>query len=408
MCGIVYRQHAILQTAGFGNFGSDARGESLHTAIKAEGRRVGEGSITVWCLLGKKAGDNTQVRALAEELDYGYEEKYIAARPWELLSHLSGGVTLAGIDRSRSGALEAPWPDIVITAGRRNEPVARWIQQQAAGRTRLVHIGRPWARLSSWNLVVTTPQYFLPQQGNIVHNSLPLNRVSANDLNSAGERLRAQLAGLPRPWVAVLMGGDSGRCVMTRSKARRLGTLARELAGAAGGSLLVTDSARTPRPAGDTLQAQLQGPHFCYRWGSGEVNPYRGLLALADAFVVTGESMSMLGEAADTGRPLYIFDVGDEGARWWLLPHSYGYKPLSHRLAMRIGPRRMRRDVGNIQNVLVDSGRAQWLAPEMIAQAAAALRASTTAPTVAAATGSLTRAELQRTAVAVRRLVIPR
>ena len=27
-----------------------------------------EGSITVWCLLGKKAGDNTQVRALAEEL----------------------------------------------------------------------------------------------------------------------------------------------------------------------------------------------------------------------------------------------------------------------------------------------------------------------------------------------------
>lgn len=368
---------------------------------------MGEGPITVWCLLGKKAGDNTQVRALAEELDWGYEEKHIAARPWELLSHIRGGVTLAGIDRSRSSVLAVPWPDIVISAGRRNEPVARWIQRQSGGRTRLVHIGRPWAPLSAWDLVVTTPQYFLPEQDNIVHNNLPLHRVAADDLRSAGEQLRAQLANLPRPWVAVLVGGDSGRFVLTRSKAQRLGTLARDLAAAAGGSLLVTDSPRTPRRAGDALQAQLQVPHFCYRWGSGKVNPYRGLLALADAFVVTGESMSMLGEAADTGRPLYIFDVGDGAARWWLLPHSYRYKPLSHRLAMRIAPRRMRRDVGNIQHALVGYGRAQWLAPGMIPQAAAGLQARAVV-TPAAATVCAAGDELQRTAQAVRRLVTSR
>ena len=32
-----------------------------------------EERITVWCLLGKKAGDNTLVLALAEELGWGYE-----------------------------------------------------------------------------------------------------------------------------------------------------------------------------------------------------------------------------------------------------------------------------------------------------------------------------------------------
>jgi uncharacterized protein len=369
---------------------------------------VGEVSITVWCLLGGKAGDNTQVRALAEELGWGYEEKHIAARPWELLSHLGGGITLAGIDRSRSAVLAAPWPDIVLSAGRRNEPVARWIQQQSGGRTRLVHIGRPWAPLSVWDLVITTPQYFLPEQSNVLHNSLPLHHVSSDELSSAGEQLRPQLADLPRPWLAVLMGGDSGRFVLTRAKARRLGALARDLAAAAGGSLLVTDSPRTPRPAGDALQAQLQGPHFCYRWGSGDANPYRGLLALADGFVVTGESMSMLGEAAETGRPLYIFDVGDAAARWWLLPHSYRYKPLSHRLAMRIAPTRMRRDVGNIQNVLVDSGRAQWLAPEMIKEAGSILKASTNIPQSDRAASASAKDELQRAAQAVRQLVTPR
>ncbi|MEZ5503527.1 MAG: ELM1/GtrOC1 family putative glycosyltransferase [Halioglobus sp.] len=368
---------------------------------------MGAGSITVWCLLGRKAGDNTQVLALAEELGWGYVEKHICARPWELWCHLGSGVTLAGIDRARSSALEAPWPDVVISAGRRNEPVARWIQRQSGGRSRLVHIGRPWAALSSWDLVITTPQYFLPEQANTVHNSLPLHRVSPEAGQQAAQQWRARFAHLPRPWVGVLLGGDSGRFVMTADKGRRLGALAGELAGAAGGSVLATDSPRTPRAAGDALQAQLPEPHFCYRWGSGTDNPYRGLLALADAFVVTGESMSMLGEAADTGRPLFIFDVGDGAARWWRLAHNYRYKPLSHRLAMRFAPTRLRRDVGNIQNALVGAGRAQWLVPAMLPAAARALRAGIDRSPPNRAAGSVATEELQRAARAVRRLVIP-
>ena len=366
---------------------------------------MGEGTITVWCLLGKKAGDNTQVCALAQELGWGYQEKHITARSRELLVHFGGGATLAGIDQSASSELAAPWPDIVISAGRRNEPVARWIQQQSHGRSRLVHIGRPWAPLSVWDLIITTPQYFLPEQANIVHNALPLHRFTVEDLIRA-EHFRPQFEHLPRPWVAVLMGGDSGRFVMTPEKGQRLGCLAQDLALAAGGSVLATDSPRTPKAAGDAMQAQLQQPCFCYRWGDQGDNPYKGLLALADAFVVTGESMSMLGEAVDTGKPLYIFDVGDAG-NWWRLPHNYRYKPLSHRLAMRFGPRRMQRDIGNIQDVLVDSGRAQWLTQEAIAPAAHALQAQMTTASAAPVQDSTVHADLQRATQAVRQLVIP-
>jgi hypothetical protein len=354
--------------------------------------------------LGKKAGDNTQVRALAEELGWGYQEKHIFARPTELLVHLGAGATLAGIDRSRSSELAAPWPDIVISAGRRNEPVARWIRQQSAGSTRLVHIGRPWAPLSTWDMIITTPQYFLPRQANIVHNSLPLHRGTEAGLARA-EDFRSQFQQLPRPWVALLMGGDSGRFVMTPEKGLRLGRLAQQLALAAGGSVLATDSPRTPRAAGDAMHAQLQQPSYCYRWGEAGDNPYQGLLALADAFVVTGESMSMLGEAVDTGKPLYIFDVGDAQS-WWRLPHSYGYKPLTHRFAMRFGPVRMRRDIGNIQDVLVGSGQAQWLSPEMVDAAAKALQAQVTTTAAPVSRGSVARADLQRATQAVRQLVI--
>ena len=70
--------------------------------------------------------------------------------------------------------------------------------------------------------------------------------------------------------------------------------------------------------------------------------------------------MSMLAEAGFTGKPLYIYDPADTGP-WWRYAHSYRFKPLSHRLAMLLAPRRMHRDVGNIQRQLVSSGRAVWL-----------------------------------------------
>ena len=90
----------------------------------------------VWLLVGHKAGDNTQVRALAARLGWPCEEKRIVYQPWELLANRLLQVTLAGIDRARSSELAPPWPDLVISSGRRNEPVARWIKRGApAGRS---------------------------------------------------------------------------------------------------------------------------------------------------------------------------------------------------------------------------------------------------------------------------------
>jgi mitochondrial fission protein ELM1 len=316
---------------------------------------------SVWCLLGLKAGDNAQVRALAEEIGFPLVEKTLYAQPWELLMHLGSFASLAGIDKQKSSSLEAPWPDLLITSGRRNEPVANWIRRQSGGHTKLVHVGRPWFALDNYEFVVTTPQYFLPQQSNIVHNQLPLYRLLPSQMQATSQQFAPQWQHLPRPWFALLLGGDSGRFVFTLDKARQLGRACNRLAEAVGGSLLISDSPRTPTAAGDVLLEQISVPHFTYRCASETANPYPALLAQADEFVVTGESMSMLAETASQGKPLHIFDMGDGDTPWWKLRHNYRYKPASHRLAMRYGPLRMRRDVGKIQQALVDSGRANWL-----------------------------------------------
>ena len=79
----------------------------------------------------------------------------------------------------------------------------------------------------------------------------------------------------------------------------------------------------------------------------------------------------MLTEACATGKPVYMFDtnapagssaVSRRGGRpWWLTGTGLGWKPLTHRIAMRIGPRRMRRDIRIMQQELVADGRAVWL-----------------------------------------------
>jgi mitochondrial fission protein ELM1 len=341
----------------------------------------------VWLLVGHKAGDNAQVRALAARLGWPCEEKRIAYRPWELPANLLLGVTLAGMDRGRSDALAPPWPDLVITSGRRNEPVARWIRAQSGNRTRLVHIGRPWASPAAFDLVISTPQYAIDAFPNVLMNALPMHRVDAAVLAGAAAHWRERLGQLPRPRIAVLLGGDSGAYVFTPAKARRLGKLLNGLARSQRGSVLLTDSARTPPGVVDAVLGELEVPVHTHRWGGPrEDNPYLGFLALADQFVVTADSMSMVAEAESTGQPVWLFSL-DDGPGWWRRGYNYRVNALTHRLAVACGPRRMRRDVAPMLQALVREGRAAWLGEAMPVPALQGERRDDTAAAALAVAG---------------------
>ena len=123
-----------------------------------------DGAPRIWALLAHRAGDNEQVVALADALGWPYEIKRFTYNRYEALVSWPFFSTVAGVQRSLSSDLSPPWPDLVLTSGRRNEPIARWIQARARHRVRRVHVGRPWERIENWDLVVTTPQYRLPRR----------------------------------------------------------------------------------------------------------------------------------------------------------------------------------------------------------------------------------------------------
>lgn len=333
----------------------------------------------VWVLIPKRAGDTTQVLALAEALDWPFEVKTFARRKGGLLLAPPFMASLAGIRRSGSSELKGPWPDLVITAGAENEPIARWIRMQSGGRTRIVIVGRAWADASDYDLVVTTPQYRMPRLPNVLHNGLPLHRVTTDRLKRDAALWAPRLANLPRPFITVLVGGTSGPYPFTVESGERLARQASALAKRLGGSLLITTSSRTPKAAVDAMAAAIDVPHVLHSWRQNDPeNPYFAFLELGDEIIVTADSVSMMGEACATVKPVHLFDLGED---WTSMRVSLGLagepprervpvgralrevgkSAVLFRWAMRNLPSWITRDLRLAHRELIASGRADWL-----------------------------------------------
>jgi mitochondrial fission protein ELM1 len=318
----------------------------------------------IWLIDAYRAGEQSQVRALVEALGWHCETKRLAYRKHVVLPHVLGLASVSGITSESRAMLEPPWPDLVISSGVRNEPVCRWIRAHSGGRTRYVHVGRPWGRLASFDLVITTPQYRVPRYPNVLNNTLTLHSVTPQRLDSARDCWADKFAHLPRPRIAVIAGGDSGPFTLGPLAASRLARQVSTLARQSGGSLLVSTSSRTSEEATDALQAGIDVPNYFYRWQpSDPVNPYFGLLAVADRLVVTGDSIAMLSEACATGRPVQIFDLGGmRGPSDDAIDFRLG--AILYAFLMRWLWSRLSRDITLVHQQLRATSRAFWLEEE--------------------------------------------
>jgi mitochondrial fission protein ELM1 len=334
---------------------------------------------TVWVLKCHRAGDHAQSLGLARALGWSFTVKETKYHWYEAFFALPGAVTMIGLNKRRSSPLTPPWPDLIIMAGRQNETPAKWIRRQSGGRTRIVVLGRYWTPPDELDLVVTTPQFRLPPHPNVLHNNFPLHPVTPKRLAEAAEIWAPRLSGLAAPYLAVMVGGSSGPYIFSRRTAQRLGREASALARAMGASLLVCTSARTGRGAMAALEHAIDRPCHFYRWRpNDDENPYHGFLALADAFIVTADSMSMLAEACHAHRPVYMFEFGGGPAamhgprgrdkrvrQWWRLSQLLDQGILGLPYAWWIGRPAQRfnrsRDIRLVQDLYIRSGRAKWL-----------------------------------------------
>ena len=256
-----------------------------------------------WTLADGRAGNQRQALALAAALGHGASRHWtLAARaPWRWVAPREAPFSHRAFGAEFANALRSP-PGFAIGCGRRAALATRLLHERGS---KVVQILDPRIDTRHWDLVIA-PEHDGLHGDNVVALLGSLHPV--DDLWLAQGRSDFPLLGqLPRPRVAVLVGGPSPHWPLADDAfIAGLNAIAASVH-AQGGSLLATASRRTPDAWRNALRnAVAQGPGVCWIDSSDGDNPYPGLLGWADRIVASADSVNMLSEACATFAPVFV------------------------------------------------------------------------------------------------------
>lgn len=265
-----------------------------------QGGPVAGGAIVV--LTHRKPGHANQSRALGQALA---EKTGRPLRETVIESSEVGFVLTRWLRRAR---LPDVGPDarILVAGGWLACRVARLLQRRDR-QLRLILSGRKAGPAEALGSVIVQCRHFgLPPHPNRISTLLPLN-AGRVDPTASPERWSTWMSA-PRK-IALLLGGSSRAHRLSAEQAGMLTRQVSDFARAQKARLLVVGSRRS-RTVEQAVQAGLAAGDDLYCWRPDDPeNPYRLALAHADTLVVTGESESMLADAASRGRGFLIWPI---------------------------------------------------------------------------------------------------
>lgn len=275
---------------------------------------MNERPLEIWVLTDGRAGNEAQALGLAHAVSRintaNITVKRIALKSWTAwippaLSSRLGvsekGWPFSSLSEGREH-LRWPWPDLLISTGRRAAPIAAALRQLHG--LSAVHILDPQMAPSAFDAVIV-PEHDPLTGGNVLKSVGALSHLTSEVIGEAAKHWEDRLSEIPQPRMAVLIGGPSKSARFDESDERNL-TLALQGLVAKHG-LLITSSRRT-RPAFAAKVAEVCARRAFVWNGKGE-NPYPAILGLAEAVLVTEDSVNMASEAATTGLPVHVFPV---------------------------------------------------------------------------------------------------
>jgi mitochondrial fission protein ELM1 len=207
--------------------------------------------------------------------------------------------------------ISPPWPDILIATGRASIPASLYVRRasRTSGiyKTFTVQLQNPVIDPSRFDLVVV-PRHDGLTGANVMTTRGSLHRATSALVRQEAEKFLPLVAHLPSPRVAVLIGGSNAVYQVTPHEIALLTEQLRRLVQTMGAGLMVTPSRRTGEAHLALLKEGLEGLPT-YIWDGRGVNPYYGMLGIADYIMVTCDSVNMVSEACSTGKPVYVIDL---------------------------------------------------------------------------------------------------
>ncbi len=277
---------------------------------------------------------DVQARGVAQALGLDVHMKHVApSRLWRHTAPWGPADPKDRIGRPDSKLFPPQWPAVCISTGRASVPYIRAIRRKAGPQTYCIVLQDPKTGGGIADLI-WVPDHDRRRGANVITTSTAPHGYSADLLTRLRADCPPEIAALPSPRIAVILGGKNKVYRFTDADDDRLQNALSSL-GALGASFMITPSRRSHQRlirAADHATAN----HPRILWNGQDTNPYPNFLAHADMFVVTADSVNMTGEACATGRPVYVFEPSGGSAKF-----SRFHETLRHTGATRLLPDRV-------------------------------------------------------------------
>lgn len=262
--------------------------------------------LSIWAVSDGRAGIENQVLGLAEAIarltPSEITRKHLRWR--KAFDWLPVALKAPGMLDPASDPVTGDLPDIWIAAGRATLPLS--IRMKRRGPL-VVQVQNPRLSPALFDMVVA-PAHDEVEGDTVFEIIASPHRITPDRIAAASQAFADQLEAFRRPRVAVLIGGRSKAFDLTDSHAAELADRIAQAVQAAGGSLMLTFSRRTPDAARRIMTQRLQALPGWIWDGTGE-NPLFAFLHFADHILVTEDSANMAAEAASTGRPVHVLPM---------------------------------------------------------------------------------------------------
>src|SRR5689334_16120194 len=174
-----------------------------------------------WIISDGKAGNDVQARGVFDALGLAYESKLVAPTGLYRLLSPWGPVSPGERFGTPASAFHPPWPEFAIAAGRLTTPYIRRLKQAAGLATYTVILLDPKVSERAADLF-WVPEHDRRRGPNVITTLTAPHGFSARRLAELRAQVPDAIAALPRPRVAVMLGGPNGDFVYTEAALGRL------------------------------------------------------------------------------------------------------------------------------------------------------------------------------------------
>lgn len=260
-----------------------------------------------WILSDGRPGHRNQSLGLAAAL--GIKNLQIKELTFKKFGKLLGYINIQWKFKEK---IQEPYPDILIGCGSHISPLTAYIKRRSPTSFVIHLMNMPNSAPLFDVIAVPAHSTRTSAADNVMTTQGALNHIQPKYLADEAKRWESRLRGLPQKRITLLLGGNSKHFQMNEERIQTLASDVTAYAKKEKAGLLISTSRRTPKGAADKLCTSLDEAKVpYYLWNANtpdsKDNPYHAFLGAAESIIVTADSVSMLSEAATSGKKTLLW-----------------------------------------------------------------------------------------------------